>query len=62
MDCEAIFSRSRQPWKGETMNTEKKDKQNDEKVEIYIREIIRVKMSDIEYVRKSFEQWAKQFD
>ena len=35
---------------------------HEEKIEVYIREVIRVHIGDLPAVKHSFEQWAKQWD
>jgi hypothetical protein len=35
---------------------------NDEKIEVEIRDIIRIKPSDFSALKNSFEEWASQWD
>jgi hypothetical protein len=35
---------------------------HEEKIEVYIREVIRVHIGDLPAVKHSFEMWAKQWD
>lgn len=34
----------------------------EEKIEVYIREVVRVKIGDVAAVKHSFENWAKMWD
>lgn len=60
MDSENIQSGFSEQRKGE--NIEYIPITNDEKVEVFIREVVRVKIGDLCSVKHSFEEWAKRWD
>lgn len=59
MDRENLFKRSGQS--GESESVEIRVVDNDEKIDVEIREIIRIKPQDFAGLKNSFEHWADQW-
>lgn len=58
MEGENLLARFSKPREGEDLKYER----DDEKIDVEIRDIIRIKPQDFAALKNSFEEWAAQWD